>query len=189
MKTDKHQFVAQAVADLMAEIGIKWDDDNRDTPERVARMYLDEVMRGLTEPCPKVTTFPNPKGYDELICVGPISLRSMCSHHLVPVIGKCWIGMIPGDKFIGLSKFNRLAQWVFAKPCMQEHATKELVHLLEEKVEPRGLGVVVKAQHFCLQWRGVKDSGYMATSAVRGILREDGTARQEFFQFVGNNDV
>lgn len=185
---DKRKVKA-AVRVLMDALDLPNDHNTEDTPDRVTRMYCDEVMRGLYEPMPKLTTFPNVSDLDELVCSGPISIRSMCSHHLVPVLGHAYIGIIPGDKLIGLSKFNRLAQWVFAKPCMQEEATQELANILAAELRPRGLGVVVQAQHFCLKWRGVKDDGHMATSVLRGIIKEAPQARAEFFQFVGNNHV
>lgn len=181
--------VRMAIAGLLRALCIDTEDDHNtnETAGRVARMYVRELMRGRFERMPDVTAFPNALKLDELYVTGPLSIRSMCSHHLCPIMGRAWIGIVPGeDSVIGLSKFNRLADWVFARPQIQEEASIQLADLLEQQTKPRGLAVLVKANHFCMTWRGVKESSdaQMTTSVMRGVMRTDPAARQEFFSIV-----
>lgn len=183
------ESVAAAVAALMKAlyIDVPNDHNTEGTPLRVARMYVTEVMKGRFEPQPDITAFPNALRLDELYTTGPITVRSMCSHHLVPIIGRAWIGVIPGeDTVIGLSKFNRLVDWVFCRPQIQEEATIQLADIIEEKAKPKGLAVVVKATHLCMTWRGVRESAdaSMTTSVMRGALKESAAARSEFFSLI-----
>ena len=148
-------------------------------------MYLNEVFKGRYHAQPKVTSFPNDKKLDEIYTVGPISVRSACSHHLVPILGECWIGIKPGNKVIGLSKFARVADWVFSRPHIQEEAVMILADEIEKLCEPKGLGIIVKAQHYCMKWRGVKEPNTsMINSVVRGDFRHDLSLKQEFFELV-----
>lgn len=184
------QEVAAAVATLMKAlcIDIRSDHNTEGTPDRVAKMYVREVMAGRYLPKPDITAFPNALNLDELYVTGPITVRSMCSHHLVPIIGKAWIGVVPGeDSVIGLSKFNRLAEWVFARPQIQEEASIQLADIIEQECKPKGLGIVVQATHMCMTWRGVRESmdATMTTSVMRGCLRNDVAARAEFFSLAG----
>lgn len=183
------QEVAAAVAGLMKAlcIDIRNDHNTEGTPDRVAKMYVREVMAGRYQPMPDITAFPNALKLDELYVTGPITVRSMCSHHLVPIIGQAWVGIIPGeDSVIGLSKFNRLVEWVFARPQIQEEATIQLADIIEQQTKPRGLAIIVKATHMCMTWRGVRESmdATMTTSVMRGRLREDAMARNEFLTLV-----
>jgi len=156
------------------------DHNTKDTANRVAKMYLNEVFKGRYHNQPKVTDFPNAKKLDQIYTVGPISVRSACSHHLVPIIGKCWIGVIPSDRVIGLSKFNRIVDWVMSRPQIQEEAAIQLADTIEKLIKPKGLAVIVKASHQCMTWRGVKDNEtQMVTSVMRGIFRETAEARSE----------
>jgi GTP cyclohydrolase I len=174
--------VTQAVRDLLRALLIDKDSDHNTvgTPERVARMYVREVFKGRYLPPPDITDFPNAKDLDEVYTVGPIAVRSACSHHLVPIIGSAWIAVKPSDRVIGLSKFNRLTDWVMSRPQIQEEATVMLADAIEQMIKPEGLAVVIKAQHQCMSWRGVKDSGTtMTTSIMRGIFRNVPEARAE----------
>jgi len=156
------------------------DHNTKETANRVAKMYLNEVFKGRYHNQPKVTDFPNAKKLDQIYTVGPISVRSACSHHLVPIIGKCWIGVIPSDRVIGLSKFNRIVDWVMSRPQIQEEAAIQLADTIEKLIKPKGLAVIVKASHQCMTWRGVKDNEtQMVTSVMRGIFRETAEARSE----------
>jgi len=182
--------VGMAVAALLKAlcIDINEDHNTENTAQRVAKMFVREVMRGRFEPPPDITAFPNDLKLDELYITGPITVRSMCSHHLVPIIGRAWIGVIPGeDSVIGLSKFNRLVDWVFARPQIQEEATIQLADILEEKCKPKGLAIVVKASHLCMTWRGVREAldATMTTSVMRGAMRGNQAARSEFLSLVG----
>ena len=175
--------VAYHVRAILAALEIDTEEDHntKDTAKRVAKMYVQEVFAGRYAKPPAVTTFPNDKNAAGIITVGPITVRSACSHHLVPIIGECWIGCIPGETLIGLSKFNRLAEWVFARPQIQEEATEQLAAVLQEAFDPVALAVVVRARHMCCEWRGVKDGSKMGTSVLRGHFFDNHDARQELF--------
>ncbi len=179
--------VSSRVRDLLKTllIDIENDHNTQETSERVARMYINEVFKGRYHKQPKVTSFPNDKNLDEIYTVGPITVRSACSHHLVPILGDCWIGIKPGEKVIGLSKFARVADWVFSRPHIQEEAVMILADEIENLCEPKGLGIIIKAQHYCMKWRGVKEPDTsMINSVVRGDFRHDPILKQEFFELV-----
>ena len=179
--------VAMRVKELLKSLLIDVDNDHnsKETAERVSRMYINEVFKGRYKKQPKVTDFPNAKNLDEIYTLGPISVRSACSHHLVPIIGDCWIGIKPGDKVIGISKFARVADWVFSRPHIQEEAVMILADEIERLCEPKGLAILVKAQHYCMKWRGVKEpETSMINSIVRGDFRHDASLKQEFFELV-----
>ena len=159
------------------------DHNTRETAARVAKMYLREVFRGRYLPMPSVTEFPNVEGLNELMIVGPLVVRSACSHHLCPIMGRIWIGVMPNEhsNLIGLSKYARLADWVMSRPQIQEEAVARLADLLQERVQPDGLALVMEADHFCMQWRGVKDSeSKMINSVMRGAFLKDPNLRREF---------
>jgi GTP cyclohydrolase IA len=159
------------------------DHNTQGTARRVARMYLAEVFRGRYLPAPPVTEFPNVERLNELMIVGPITVRSACSHHLCPIIGKVWIGVMPNEhsNLIGLSKYARLCDWVMSRPQIQEEAVTRLADLLQDRMQPDGLAVVMEADHFCMQWRGVKDTdSKMVNSVMRGSFLKDANLRREF---------
>ena len=161
-----------------------FDPQVKDTPRRLAKMYVEEIFKGRYEKMPNLTTFPNSKNVDELFIVGPIAFRSCCSHHFVPFLGKAWIGVIPGEKLLGLSKFARLTEWIMARPQIQEEAIQMLADIIEEEIAPKGLAIVMKAKHFCMCWRGIKDNDCeMTSSVVRGFLR-GAEAREEFLNLI-----
>ena len=179
--------VAMRVKELLKSLLIDVDNDHnsKETAERVSRMYINEVFKGRYKKQPKVTDFPNAKNLDEIYTLGPISVRSACSHHLVPIIGDCWIGIKPGDKVIGISKFARVDDWVFSRPHIQVEAVMILADEIESLCEPKGLAILVKAKHFCMCWRGVKEPNTsMINSVVRGDFRHDASLKQEFFELV-----
>ncbi len=159
------------------------DHNTQGTARRVARMYLTEVFRGRYTSKPPVTEFPNVERLNELMIVGPITVRSACSHHLCPIIGRVWIGVMPNEhsNLIGLSKYARLCDWVMSRPQIQEEAVTRLADLLQERMQPDGLAVVMEADHFCMQWRGVKDTdSKMVNSVMRGSFLKDANLRREF---------
>lgn len=161
------------------------DHNSKETAKRMAKMYLKEVFHGRYSAMPKITAFPNAKALDEIYTVGPISIRSACSHHFAPILGEVWIGIIPGDQVIGLSKFARLTDWIFSRPQIQEEATIQLADILEEKIQPKALAVIVKADHLCMKWRGVKEPcSNMITSVMRGKFRENASAKAEFMSLI-----
>ncbi len=163
------------------------DHNSQDTARRVAKMYLQEVFGGRYTAAPAVTEFPNVSRLNELMIIGPITVRSACSHHLCPVMGKVWIGVMPNQhsNLIGLSKYARLAGWIMSRPQIQEEAVVQLAELLEEKVQPDGLAVIMEADHFCMQWRGVKDNdARMINSVMRGAFLSDPALRREFLALI-----
>ncbi len=179
--------VATRIKDLLKTllIDVENDHNTQETAERVSRMYINEVFKGRYHHQPKVTSFPNDKNLDEIYTLGPITVRSACSHHLVPILGDCWIGIKPGEKVIGISKFARVADWVFSRPHIQEEAVMILADEIERLCEPQGLAILVKAQHYCMKWRGVKEPNTsMINSVVRGDFRHDASLKQEFFELV-----
>jgi GTP cyclohydrolase I len=163
------------------------DHNSQDTARRVAKMYLQEVFGGRYAPPPPVTEFPNVSHLNELMIIGPITVRSACSHHLCPVMGKVWIGVMPNQhsNLIGLSKYARLAGWIMSRPQIQEEAVVQLAELLQEKVKPDGLAVIMEADHFCMQWRGVKDNdARMINSVMHGSFLKDPALRREFLALI-----
>jgi GTP cyclohydrolase I len=163
------------------------DHNTRETAHRMARMYLNEVFHGRYQPPPPVTEFPNVEGLNELMIVGPVTVRSTCSHHLCPIMGKLWIGVMPNEhsSLIGLSKYARLADWIMSRPQIQEEAITQLADLLMRQVRPDGLAVVMEADHFCMHWRGVKDAeAKMVNSVMRGSFLKDAALRREFLSLI-----
>ena len=163
------------------------DHNTQDTARRVAKMYLNEVFRGRYVPPPAVTEFPNAEHLNELMIVGPISIRSACSHHFCPIMGRLWIGLMPNENsnLIGLSKYTRLAEWIMSRPQIQEEAIVQMAEVLMNKVHPDGLAVVMEADHFCMHWRGVKDSATkMTNSVMRGSFLKNADLRREFLSLI-----
>jgi GTP cyclohydrolase IA len=141
----------QGVLDAMV-IDTENDHNTGDTARRVAKMYLKEVFNGRYVKGPSVTEFPNAEHLNELMIVGPITVRSACSHHFCPVIGRIWIGVMPNEhtNVIGLSKYARLAEWIMGRPQIQEEAVVQLADLIQEKTQPDGLAIVMEASHYCM---------------------------------------
>lgn len=163
------------------------DHNTQETARRVAKMYIGEVFRGRYQPAPPVTEFPNAERLNELMIVGPITVRSACSHHLCPIVGRLWVGLMPNEhsNLIGLSKYARLADWIMSRPQIQEEAITQMANLLMRKVSPDGLAVVMEADHFCMHWRGVKDSETkMINSVMRGSFLKDAALRREFLSLI-----
>ena len=168
-------------------IDIEHDHNTRETARRVAKMYVTEVFKGRYLPLPKVTEFPNAEHLNELMIMGPVTVRSACSHHLCPIMGRLWIGVMPNkdSDLIGLSKYSRIADWVMTRPQIQEEAIIQLSDVLVDLVKPNGLAVVMEADHFCMHWRGVKDNAsQMVNSVMRGVFLADGVLRREFLSLI-----
>jgi GTP cyclohydrolase I len=163
------------------------DHNTSDTARRVAKMYLKEVFKGRYVEAPEITEFPNAEHLNELMIVGPITVRSACSHHFCPVIGKIWIGVLPNEhtNVIGLSKYARLAEWIMGRPQIQEEAVVQLADLIQRKTQPDGLAIVMEASHYCMGWRGVKDmDSKMINSVMRGAFLKDVNLRREFLSLI-----
>ena len=183
---DEVEGKMKGVLDSMV-IDTERDHNTNNTARRVAKMYLNEVFKGRYVTGPAITEFPNAEHLNELMIVGPITVRSACSHHLCPVIGKVWIGVLPNEhtNVIGLSKYARLADWVMGRPQIQEEAVVQLADLIMEKTSPDGLAIVMEATHFCMGWRGVKDlDSKMINSVMRGVFLKDANLRREFLSLI-----
>ena len=167
------------------------DHNTEDTARRVAKMYVQEVFSGRYVQPPEITEFPNAEALNELMIVGPITVRSACSHHLCPIIGKLWIGVLPDKQtnVIGLSKYARWAEWVMGRPQIQEEAVVQLADLIQEKTRPDGLALVMQATHYCMAWRGVKDmNSRMINSIMRGAFLRNSDLRKEFLSLIPMKD-
>ena len=183
---DEVEIKMQSVLDSLV-IDTERDHNTGNTARRVAKMYLNEVFRGRYVAAPTITEFPNAEHLNELMIVGPITVRSACSHHFCPVIGKIWIGVLPNEhtNVIGLSKYARLAEWVMGRPQIQEEAVVQLADLIMEKTQPDGLAIVMEASHYCMAWRGVKDmDSKMINSVMRGVFLKDSNLRREFLALI-----
>lgn len=181
----------QQVLDSLV-IDTESDHNTQETAKRVAKMYIQEVFSGRYTPMPALTEFPNIEKLNELIIVGPITVRSACSHHFCPIMGKCWIGIMPNEKsnLIGLSKYARLANWVMQRPQIQEEAVVRLSDLLFKKMNPDGIAIVMQADHSCMQWRGVKDlDSKMTNSVMRGSFLKNSDLRKEFLALINQRQV
>jgi GTP cyclohydrolase I len=183
--------VEQKMKGVLDSLVIDTDSDHNTvgTAERVARMYLQEVFRGRYVAQPSVTEFPNIERLNELMIVGPVTVRSACSHHLCPIIGRIWVGVMPNQSsnLIGLSKYARLVGWIMTRPQIQEEAVTQVADLLQEKLNPDGLAVVMEADHYCMQWRGVKDmESKMVNSVMRGAFLSNASLRREFLALMKN---
>jgi GTP cyclohydrolase I len=174
----------QAVADLLRALGKDPDGPHlAETPRRVAAAYAEL----LTAPRFDLTTFPNDEGYNELVLATGIPVQSLCEHHLLPFSGVAHIGYLPGDRILGLSKLVRVLDMFARDLQVQERLTQQVANWLQENLAPRGVGVVIEAEHLCMSLRGVRARGTRTTtSALHGLLREDARSRQEFFALTGS---
>jgi GTP cyclohydrolase I len=183
---DEVELKMQGVLDSLV-IDTEQDHNTNNTARRVAKMYLNEVFKGRYIEAPPITEFPNAEHLNELMIVGPITVRSACSHHFCPVIGQVWIGVMPNEhtNVIGLSKYARLAEWIMGRPQIQEEAVVQLADLIQSKTQPDGLAIVMEASHYCMGWRGVKDlESKMINSVMRGVFLKDPNLRREFLALI-----
>ena len=183
---DEVELKMQGVLDSLV-IDTEKDHNTNNTARRIATMYLNEVFKGRYVAAPPITEFPNAEHLNELMIVGPITVRSACSHHFCPVIGQVWIGVMPNEhtNVIGLSKYARLAEWVMGRPQIQEEAVVQLADLIQSKTQPDGLAIVMEASHYCMGWRGVKDlDSKMINSVMRGVFLKDPNLRREFLALI-----
>jgi GTP cyclohydrolase I len=167
-----------AVADLLRALGQDVDAEHlRETPARVARSFAELLTPSTFSP----TTFPNDQGYDELVVARDLPFHSLCEHHLLPFRGVAHVGYLPGARILGLSKLARVVEMFARRLQVQERLTQQVAHWLEAELEPKGVGVVLEAEHLCMSLRGVRSPGSLTvTSALTGIVREDGRTRTEF---------
>jgi GTP cyclohydrolase I len=172
-----------AAAAFLEALGVETDTESRaQTPRRMARAYAEMLApRPFT-----MTTFPNDEGYDELVLARSVPVQSLCEHHMLPFVGVAHVGYLPGDRILGLSKLARVVEMFARRPQVQERLTAQIAHWLDEHLEPRGVGVVLQAEHLCMSLRGVRAGGALTvTSALHGRLRDDPGSRAEFFALTG----
>jgi GTP cyclohydrolase IA len=172
-----------AAGQFLTALGISTDSESlRGTPGRMARAYAE-----LFSPRPfDLTTFPNDEGYDELVLARRIPVRSVCEHHLLPFVGTAHVGYLPGARILGLSKLARVVEHFACRPQVQERLTKQIADWLQTHLEPKGVGVVIEAEHSCMTLRGVQATGSSTmTSTLLGLLRSDGRSRSEFLSLTG----
>ncbi len=168
----------RAVAELLRALDVDLTDESlRETPRRVAAAYAE-----LLTPQPfAATTFPNAEGYDEMVVARSIPFHSLCEHHLIPFVGVAHVAYLPGDRIVGLSKLARVVEHFARRLQVQERMTVQIADWIEAELEPKGVGVVLDAEHFCMTIRGVQKPGARTTtSALRGRLRDDARTRSEF---------
>lgn len=174
-----------AATDLLVALGQPVDSPHLiDTPRRMATAYAELLT---AEPF-DFTTFPNTEGYDELVLVQDLPMTSVCEHHMLPFTGVAHIGYLPGDRILGLSKFARLVELYSRRTQTQERLTKQIAEHLQTQLDPRGVGVVVEAEHTCMSLRGIRAVGARTvTSAMLGTLRSDPSSRAEFLALTRGN--
>ena len=174
-----------AARDLLLALGADLGRPGlQETPGRIASAYAE-----LLTPRPfELTTFPNDEGYDELVVVRDIAFSSLCEHHALPFVGVAHVGYIPGERILGLSKLARVVELFARRLQVQERLTAQIADWLQDQLEPRGVGVVLEAEHLCMSLRGVRAPGSRTTtSAVHGLVRDDSRSRQEFFALTGGH--
>ncbi len=185
---EKIAKITQHFREIMLTLGLDLDDDSlRETPRRVAKMYVREVFSGLNPSFfPSITCIDNKLGYNEMVTVKDVSIISVCEHHFVTIDGRATVSYIPRDKVIGLSKINRIAKFFSRRPQVQERLTKQIADCLTAVLETDDVAVSIRAKHYCVIQRGVEDAeSETVTSDLRGSFREDSRTRAEFFATAG----
>jgi len=170
----------QGVLDSLV-IDTENDHNTQETAMRVAKMFVKETFSGRYRPVPKVTAFPN-MGYKSLYTTGPISIRSTCAHHFQNIVGRCWVGIVPENEVIGLSKFNRIVHHIAERPQIQEEMTTQIAEALKQYAKTAHIAVVVKAEHHCMTMRGVREhESDMTTAIMMGAFETDSALKKEFY--------
>lgn len=175
--------VAERMQGVLESLVIDTDHDHNthDTARRVAKMFVLETFSGRYRPVPRVTAFPN-MGYKSLYTTGPITIRSTCAHHFQNIVGHCWVGIIPEEEVIGLSKFNRIVHHICERPQIQEEMTTQIAEALKQYARTSNIAVVVKAEHHCMTQRGVREhESDMTTAIMLGAFETDPALKQEFY--------
>lgn len=185
-KEDRIIDIENHFRSIMDTLNVVWDDSTKDTPRRVAKMFINELFYGMNkENYPKVTTQANSFSYDQMLVETNIKVHSTCEHHFVPILGECHIGYIPKDKIIGLSKFNRIVDYWARRPQVQERLTEQISRDLIRVLDTEDIAVVIDASHLCVKVRGIKDEYTKTrTSSIHGVFRENLAVRQEFFDSI-----
>jgi GTP cyclohydrolase I len=198
-KNQQFKRVEEAYGNFLSILGYDWENDPNmnGTPKRIAKMYLNEVTRGTYDVMPKITSFENQMHYGGMVFEGNITVKSLCSHHMQPFIGRCHIAYIPDEngKVIGLSKLNRITDWFARRPQLQEQLTQQIHDSLCEILpDNRGVAVLIEAKHMCVYLRGAEDeNSVMKTAQMSGFFFDSKLgARDEFYRMIsnlGNNKI
>ena len=173
----------RGAAVFLSSLGVDLSQEGlSDTPARMAKAWAE-----FFSPRPfDMTTFPNDEGYGDLVLARDVPFRSICEHHLLPFTGTAHVGYLPGERILGLSKLARVVELFASRPQVQERLTQQVANWLRDQLAPLGVGVVLEAEHTCMTLRGVRATGSVTvTSAMHGLLRDDGRSREEFFALTG----
>ena len=181
---DEVEEKMQAVLESLV-IDTKNDHNTKETARRVAKMMVLETFSGRYTPIPSATSFPNVTKYDQIYIAGPIEIKSTCAHHFQNIVGKCWIGIKPGEEVIGLSKFNRIVDWISRRPSIQEEMSEQIADEVQKATKAEGVAIFMRAEHMCMTHRGVKaHCSDMKTSVVRGVFRDNQSMKDEWFRIL-----
>lgn len=189
-KKDRLPGVESAIGQLLTALGYDWKNDPNmsETPKRVAKMYINETTTGTYDEPPRITTFENTSGYKGMVVQKRIEVKSLCSHHLQPFIGKAYVAYIPGGEVAGLSKLNRIVEYFARRPQLQEQLTQQVHDFVSEQFPGnKGVAVYISCQHLCCKIRGVNDDSEMDTATLSGAFEEEGSARSEFYSIINSN--
>ena len=183
--------VRQGVQLLLEGLGVDLDSEHyRDTPERTANAWIDELCSGLGEKKFSLTTFPVGANYESsMVVLQHIPVRSVCAHHLLPFYGEATVAYIPDERLCGLSKLSRIVDYFSRRPQVQEELTSDITNYLCEQLSPQGAGVIVKATHMCMAMRGVSHDGVMTTSSLKGLFLSQGNVRAEFMALANTQSL
>ena len=183
--------VRQGVQLLLEGLGVDLDSEHyRDTPERTANAWIDELCSGLGEKKFSLTTFPVGANYESsMVVLQHIPVRSVCAHHLLPFYGEATVAYIPDERLCGLSKLSRIVDYFSRRPQVQEELTSDITNFLCEHLSPQGAGVIVKATHMCMAMRGVTHDGVMTTSSLKGLFLSQGNVRAEFMALANTQSL
>ncbi len=185
---EKQTLIAKHFAEIMQVLGLDMTDDSlKDTPQRVAKMYINEIFGGLLpENKPDVSTFENSYKYRQMLIEKDITVYSTCEHHFLPIIGKAHVAYISNGKVIGLSKINRIVNYYARRPQVQERLTRQIVEAIKEALNTKDVACVIDARHLCVNSRGIKDyNSSTVTAELSGMFRTNPTTRKEFLHYIG----
>jgi GTP cyclohydrolase I len=189
-KQDRLPAVEKALENFLTALGYDWENDPnmRETPHRVAKMYLNEVTTGTYDAPPRITDFENTSGFKGMVVQKRIEVKSLCSHHLQPFIGKAYVAYIPGDSVVGLSKLNRVVEYFARRPQLQEQLTQQVHDFIHEALPGnKGVAVYISCQHLCCKIRGVNDDSEMDTPVLSGAFDDESSARAEFYSIINSS--
>lgn len=192
-KEDKQERLIateKAFEQVLTALGYDWENDPnmKDTPKRVAKMYINETTTGTYDAPPRITTFENTSGYKGVVVQKSIEVKSLCSHHLQPFIGKAYVAYIPGEEVAGLSKLNRVVEYFARRPQLQEQLTQQVHDFINNTFsDNKGVAVYISCQHLCCKIRGVNDDSEMDTAVLSGAFENEGSARAEFYSIINSS--